>query len=89
MLDSLDLLFKNLKDPMMVLVFMLIIGGYIGMGWIINGLLKVIKTRDEYVKDLHECLSTGLGESNKTQAKLVTLIETVVYRGRGGNGNLG
>jgi hypothetical protein len=86
MIESLRILFENLKDPLMVLVFMLIIGGYVAMGALVKGLLKIIKTRDDYVKELHGCLSTGLGESNKTMVKLVTLIEGMVYGRRGGNG---
>lgn len=82
----LDALFKNLKDPIMVLLFLFVIGSWVGGGWMIKTLRDMVKARDADVKELNSCLTDGLGEINKTTTKLVTLIEGMVYGRRGGNG---
>lgn len=75
MLDTLDLLFKNLKDPLLVLLFLVMIGMFFTM----KMLVKLLKSRDEYIRELHTCIAVGLGDSNKTLGKVVTLIEGMVY----------
>ena len=77
-LETLELLFKNLKDPVWVLVFLLVAGLILTCRW----LFKSLEAKDLYISSLHECISENIAESNKTLIKAVTLIEGMVY-GRG------
>ena len=79
MWDGIEMLFKNIKEPFLVLLFLVVIGLFVMLKMLVGLLLS----RDKYIEKLHECISDGLGSSNTTLAKLVTLIEGMVY-GRGG-----
>ena len=79
MLDTLELLFKNLKDPLLVLIFLLLIGAFVVTTLMLKFLVRLLYKRDEYISTLHSCIAEGLGENNKTLGKVVTLIEGMVY----------
>jgi hypothetical protein len=75
MIDLLSEIVKNLKDPLLIMVFVVLVG-----------LFYLLLQKEKNIKELHACIDTNMSECNETIAKLVTLVEVLVY-GRNRNGN--
>ena len=75
MIDLLTTIIKDLKDPFLTMAFVVLVG-----------LFYLLLQKEKNIKELHECIDTNMSECNKTIAKLVTLVEVLVY-GRNRNGN--
>jgi succinate dehydrogenase hydrophobic anchor subunit len=74
MIDLATELVKLLKDPMLILLFLVILG-----------LFYLLIQKDKTIDNLRVCIDTNMAEVNETVVKVVTLLEVLVY-GRDRNG---
>ena len=75
MIELLTAIVKDLKDPFLIMAFVVLVG-----------LFYLLLKKEKNIKELHDCIDTNMSEVNKTITKLVTLVEVLVY-GRDRNGN--
>lgn len=79
-------LLAALKEPILVFLFVIMTGPTCLLFWLLMKREKTILELNKTVAGLHSLINTNMAEGNETVAKLVTLVEFVVY-GRGRNGN--
>jgi hypothetical protein len=75
MFEFLGKIVDKLQDPLVILLFLVSVG---------LSVLVYIEKKDN--KTLNGCIRDGLGENNVAIARLVTLVEILIY-GRGRNGS--
>jgi hypothetical protein len=75
MTDLFTAIINGLKDPILILVFCVLVGLY-----------YLLLKKEKNIAELHKCIDTNMSECNETIVKLVTLVEVLVY-GRNRNGN--
>lgn len=82
MIELLTSIISGLKEPLLVLLFVVLVALF----YLLLRREKTVADLNTTIAGLHEIINTNMAEGNETIAKLVTLVEFVVY-GRGRNGN--
>lgn len=80
LLKAISPILSALKDPLLILLFLVVIGQF----YLILLCFKGQEAKDKIIADLRVCLDTNLAELNETTVKLVTLVEFLVYGKKGG-----